>query len=152
MRIKQYALFMLLFSTVGGCSNRGELPKRARLQQRTEFKITLSSGGGFTGMYSGYHLYASGLLEAWQKRAAGGDTLLWMQQVDPERIERIRAQLAASGALDKRYDGAGNMTVIVNYATADTVYRWSWDRGREEPTELAMWYQRTRRYCVENRP
>ena len=103
-------------------------------------------------MYSGYHLYASGLLEAWQKRAVGGDTLLWMQQVDPQRIERIRAQLAASGALDKRYDGAGNMTVIVNYATADTVYRWSWDRGREAPTELAMWYQRTRRYCVENRP
>jgi hypothetical protein len=123
-------LFFIFCIGFVACSNMGDKKSEATAEKASYFKIALSSGGGFTGIYRGY-------------------SLLWQGVVERGEVERIRGELQKSGALDKRFAGAGNMTAVVAYETADTTYRWSWDRTREGPVGLSEWYEKTRAFCAE---
>jgi hypothetical protein len=142
-------LFFIFCIGFVACSNMGDKKSEATAEKASYFKIALSSGGGFTGIYRGYSLYGDGRVEAWQSWAGKGDSLLWQGVVERGEVERIRGELQKSGALDKRFAGAGNMTAVVAYETADTTYRWSWDRTREGPVGLSEWYEKTRAFCAE---
>lgn len=144
-------LVFLLWVGVLACSNTSDRESRSAAEGASNFEIALSSGGGFTGLYRGCRLYADGRVEAWQERG-GGDSLLWQRSVDVELVEKLRGKLLKSGALGRPHNTAGNMTVAIVYATADTSYRWSWDQSKGAPAELAAWYQETRSFCASSAP
>jgi len=145
-------LILFLCTVFFACSHRGESTSEHAVDRVGSYKITLSSGGGFTGLYRGYHLYGDGRIEGWQQRVGKGDSLLWQRSVEVASVERLHGRLLASGALGKRYNKAGNMTAVIAYETADTTYRWSWDQSREAPVELGSWYEEVRALCAENAP
>lgn len=145
-------LLFCLCIVVSACSHRGENKPESNIENVDNYKITLSSGGGFTGLYSGYNLHGDGRVESWQRPLGKGDSLLWQRSLDATTVERLREKLLASGALTKRYDMAGNMTAVVVYETADTTYRWSWNQSGKAPHELAAWYKEVRALCAANAP
>ena len=145
-------IFLCLGIVFFACSHRTESSSELGAESAGDYKITLSSGGGFTGLYSGYHLYGDGRIEAWQQPLGKGDSLLWQRSVEAALVERLHGQLLRSGALAKRYDTAGNMTAIIAYETADTTYRWTWNQSGLAPAELAAWHKEARAFCVENAP
>jgi hypothetical protein len=145
-------LILFLCIVLLACSHRGESQSELAADRVGNYKITLSSGGGFTGLYRGYHLYGDGRVEGWEQRVGKGDSLLWQRSVEVAWVERLHDGLLASGALDMRYNKAGNMTAVIAYETADTTYRWSWDQSREAPVELSAWYEEARAFCAENAP
>jgi len=143
-----------LFFLIGlvACSNTGNKELESAAENASRFKMTLGAGGGFTGLYKGYNLYEDGRVEAWQQRSGRGDSLLWQSVIGAAAVEGIREGLLESGALSKRYDTAGNMTAVVTFDTADTTYRWSWDKTRQGPIELDAWYEETRAFCAQSAP
>ena len=112
----------------------------------TPFQITLSRGGGFTGVVSGYHLHEGGGIEAWSRMPGKGDSVLWSTTVPADSIDYLRDGLERSGALTTIYRRSGNMTTSVAYTTQDTSFSWSW--GSSAPKNLKDWYQQTQRFCV----
>ena len=90
--------FGLLVAAISGCtfsSNTDRSAEQPRLAQ--PFKITISSGGGFTGLYRGFRLYSTGRVERWERFAAGGDSVLWVTAVDPGQIEFWGASSSRAG-------------------------------------------------------
>ena len=88
----------------------------------TPFQITLSRGGGFAGLVSGYHLHEGGGIEAWSRLPGRGDSVLWRTTVPADSIDYLRDGLERSGALTTIYRRSGNMTTSVAYTTQDTSF------------------------------
>ncbi len=124
----------------------------ALAQTDTSYRITLSSGGGFSGFTRGFTLFGSGRIEYWQRARVGQDTLLKSLAVSPAEIARFRNELIQSGALQKEVHSTGNITNRVVFATMDTTYTWMWggEKAAESvPKPLLMWYQSVRKYCEQ---
>ena len=114
------------------------------------FQISLSRGGGFTGLVRGYRLHANGQVEAWQSRPGQPAKVTWQQQVDITRVRAVQEDLEATGVLGAVHSNTGNMTTRVTYDLPDTIYSWSWTG--DPPAELAAWYSETRQWCAALAP
>lgn len=118
--------------------------------QGKTFKITISAGGGFTGLVKGFKLYSSGKVEHWQRFPAQNDSILWSHKVNANQIAEFKQQLEQSGMLRKTIRETGNMTTIVTFETPDSNYTWSW-RGvgaqGNIPKELKIWSESVREFC-----
>ena len=122
---------------------------RAGTAAGKEFKISLSTGGGFTGLTRGYHLYADGRVEAWRRFASRKDTILAVVQADPSRLRLFQRRLEQSGLLQKTYRETGNMTTRLTYNLADTTYTWSWSgAGNGLAPEIKDWFVEVHNFCI----
>ena len=111
------------------------------------FQISISTGGGFTGLSTGYTLSHDGRVEHWQRFAGGEYTALWSQQSSAAKVGAFRMQLESLGMLGKQIQQSGNMTTTVTLALPDTTYNWYW--GLLEKTELTGWAQDVEMFCQE---
>jgi len=129
--------------------------KRASEQTVSEapgpsFTLMVSTGGGFTGLTTGYRLYQDGRIDYWQRFPAGRDSVLWSKKVDSAKIVGFRQALEASGALGKSIQHSGNMTTTVTLQLPDTTYAWYW--SQEEKTVLSRWVADVHRFCQNITP
>lgn len=65
-------------------------------------------------------------------------------------IQQFKKQLEESGALEKEYAETGNMTVGIEYATAEKRFVWTWKKTGAEndvPEPLQEWYQQALTFC-----
>ncbi len=111
------------------------------------FRISISTGGGFTGLSTGYTLSYDGRVEHWQRFAGGEYTVLWSEQSSAAKIGAFRMQLESLGMLGKQIRQSGNMTTTVKLALPDTTYSWYW--GQLEKTELTDWAQDVESFCQQ---
>ncbi len=120
-------------------------------QSLNAFKISVATGGGFTGLVRGFYLHSDGKVEAWRRFPAQPDSILWAVQADPEKIAEFARQLEGTGALKIAYETTGNMTTRIVYSLPDTSYAWSWSNASDAPAELKEWYGKVRQFCRELR-
>ena len=111
------------------------------------FEISIATGGGFTGLSTGYTLSHDGRVEHWQRFAGGEHTTLWSQQSSAGKIMAFKMQLDDLGMLGKQIQESGNMTTMVTLALPDTTYTWYW--GQLKKTELTGWAQDVESFCQE---
>ena len=111
------------------------------------FQISISTGGGFTGLSTGYMLSHDGRVEHWQRFAGGEDTALWSQQSSATKIMAFKMQLDDLGMLGKQIQESGNMTTMVTLELPDTTYTWYW--GQHKKTELTGWAQDVESFCQQ---
>lgn len=113
------------------------------------FRLTLAQGGGFTGLYTGYHLHADGRIERWQQLPGGIESVTWQAVADEAEVRQAAAQLR-SAAGDWRGDGGGNVTCTATLVQGDSTSHWSWP-GPEPPAgappAFRDWLRRTRALC-----
>ena len=113
------------------------------------FRMILSSGGGFAGLYSGCTLASDGTVIHWQ-RLRGRDTTLATAAGSTGFIRSLYGKLEASGALSLHENGSGNMTTRVELKAADSAYSWSWPgsgSNGETPPALKAWFLEADAYC-----
>lgn len=117
----------------------------------SDFEITIASGGGVTGLYSGYTLFSDGRVDHWKRFPGKEQTIVWTTKEEPGRIDTLRNQLVRSGMLGKTHQETGNMTVSASYRVADSDYTWSWDANDADdlPAELERWYAAVKEFCDE---
>jgi hypothetical protein len=96
--MKNPILLLAACVVAAGCQKQSA--KVTSTPDRT-FKISVGSGGGFTGAYEGCTLSSDGVVRLWSRRgAAAEDTTLGMSQGSVEKAKGFEARLRGSGALD----------------------------------------------------
>jgi len=126
------------------CQNKST-EKTMKTTVVTPFKMTVSTGGGVTGLTSGYSLSSDGVIEHWQHFRAGTDSVLWSEKTNVSRILFFRKQLEEIGVLKKNIQQRGNMTTTVKLALPDTTYTWYWNASGK--SDLSRWVKDVQRFC-----
>jgi len=129
-------------------SKRQVMSKAAMAKSNDFIEISLSSGGGYTGMYDGFTMFPDGRVTCWQRKPAGGESILWNTKVAQTKTARFAAQLLAIDALNKPLKKSGNALTIVSITTADSTSTWSWNTMKNDaPPELVQWYKGAAKFC-----
>ena len=114
------------------------------------FTLTIASGGGFTGLYSGCALQSDGTVTFWQRIGARPDSILAKAAGSPAEIQGLLDRLRLGGALASTLRESGNMTTVVKLEIADSVRTWSWaGSGVDDktPEPFMTWYPEAQAYC-----
>ena len=122
---------------------------------QNQFKISLASSGGFTGMFKGFSLYADGTVEHWLRYPSQKDSVLWTTTAEQDEIKSFQRRLQQSGILQETLQGTGNMTTMVGYEAPDSSYVWSWSGvGVPDniPNVFKEWYQSVQEFCKSQKP
>jgi hypothetical protein len=112
------------------------------------FSITLSSGGGFAGIYQGYTLLSTGEIKAWSGRDEGPRTDLWTRKADADTLAAFARAL--DGYLGTDSGQAGNMTMRIEYASSRGSHQWTMAGASlppDAPEPFRTWYPRMETYC-----
>lgn len=126
-------------------------PQHATSEQN-QFKISLAIGGGFTGMFKGFTLYADGRVEHWLRYPTQKDSVLWTTTVERDEIKSFQRRLQQSGILQQTLQGTGNMTTMVIYEVPDSSYVWSWSGvgvSDNISSVFKEWYQSVKEFCEQ---
>jgi hypothetical protein len=103
------------------------------------FSISIMTGGGFTGRYSGCTFYSNGIARTWQSMGSGGDSTLAQKSGFVPEILVLRKKLDESVLSLGIQREVGNMTTVVKLDLGDTVKTWSWPgTGVNEKTPEAL--------------
>ena len=105
----------------------------------SEFRLSLSRGGGVTGAVRGCDFVPNGRVRAWKKWASGRVESLWTRALPPLVVEQRVAALASLAPVDE----PGNFSYRVVLERPDTIRVWTW--AAHDP--LTEWYRNTRALC-----
>ena len=101
--------------------------------------LSVSRGGGITGLVTGCDLQPQGQIRRWKKSASGRVDSLQSLSVSPQSIEQQVKQLKSFSPLQDR----GNITYRAELLLGDSTYVWSWTSDQQ----LTTWYTDTRNLC-----
>jgi len=152
VKVTAFCVALAFMACSHGSHDKRELQTQSRPQQvlskSVAFEtISLSGGGGFTGMHEGFTIFPDGRVEGWSKSVGGKRTVFGKGKISAGRASALAAELRASGALSQTCLKTGNYTMIVHFAAADSTYKWSWSRSEDAPGGLAAWYKSTYEMC-----
>jgi hypothetical protein len=119
------------------------------------FTLTVGSGGGFAGLYSGCILRSDGGVAFWRRMGAKPDSVTGEAKGSAAEIQGLLEQLKIAGALTLDHKHSGNLTALVRLQLGDSLYSWSWpDSDDEIPAPFQAWYPKAQAYCagLESRP
>ena len=123
----------------------------APLKDARFFSISISSGGGFTGLVRGYRLQSEGQVVAFERRTAKDESILWTRSIDAGTMHSFAQKLLATGLLDQRAQEYGNVTSRIVYQSSDSTFVWTWSGSEPKPSAVAGWYREVMRYCFRPR-
>jgi hypothetical protein len=111
------------------------------------FSISISSGGGFSGLVRGYRLQSDGKIVAFERRSATGESNLWSRSIDAGTMRSFAQKLLATGLLGQTSREYGNITSRIVYESSDSTFVWTWSGSEPTPVLVAAWYRDTMRFC-----
>ena len=113
------------------------------------FEISISTGGGFTGLYQGFTLHSDGKIEQWQQDRAGKVKILKSRQGDAKEFVKFRKELERDDIFKLKLTQTGNMTTKIVYQKGDSTFVWIWQAGGEIPPQMQKWYDSIRIFCKQ---
>ena len=113
------------------------------------FQISISTGGGFTGLYQGFTLHSDGKIEQWQKDRASEVKILKSRQVDVKEFVKFSKELERDDIFKIKLTQTGNMTTKIVYQKGDSTFVWTWQAGGEIPPQMQKWYDSIRIFCKQ---
>lgn len=122
-------------------------PARADTGIPESFRVTLSSGGGFAGLYQGYILSPDSV-RAFRQRGAAPPEELWARSADPDSLRAFVRDLRAYSG--DQAGESGNMTTRIVLADSAGERTWSMagmPAQADAPGPFKSWYSRAEAYC-----
>lgn len=113
------------------------------------FAITISSGGGFTGLVRGYRLDSEGRVSSFERRA-NNERIVWNTSTDAATVRAFGQKLLAIGPLAP--ETTGNMTSRIVYESEDSILIWTWSGSDPAFPALTEWYLKLTQYCASFDP
>lgn len=134
-----YSIVLLVATIAAGCAS-------TTTSSRIE-RITIGSGGGFSGMQSGYRLERSGIVEEWDMQS--GSMHIRATAKFPASIVRRFFVHAEELKLDTlTIDQPGNMTWWLETTSGNSSKRLRWSDRTRIPPELAAFDSELRTFCT----
>ncbi len=139
MKISAFIIILLSAVLVLNCKNHKSVSKNegtvGTAQVPEDLKIVLGSGGGFTGRWQGYTIYADGTLESWEGRWAEQNPVILEKKLSKNEVYEIWAEIEALEFFDNKTKETGNKTSIFEVSTGSQKNRVTWVSGVEGRTE-----------------
>jgi hypothetical protein len=126
-----YLLSLLLL----GCSHTQDISN--------SFNVTLSSGGGFTGMYSGYHIDTSGTISRWEGRTFNFASLNPVGNVTSDKLKQMNTKIIELEIMNVQYKKSGNISSSISISTNNFQHTVSWvgiEPERDVPEKIKEFY------------
>lgn len=129
------------FTVLVGCST---FITSARIET-----ITLGSGGGFTGMRTGYRIERSGLVEEWDM-LRDSVRLRATVKIPASRVREYFARAEALRLDTLHFDKPGNISFWLEIRTNAAITRLRWSSDTHLPHEIAAFYRDLLSLCQEH--
>ncbi|MBL0175973.1 MAG: hypothetical protein IPP94_12040 [Ignavibacteria bacterium] len=129
-------LFLILGTGVagGGCGTCKD--SAANDAGGTPFIIDLSSGGGFSGMHSGFTIKSDGSVLYWQGMYGRREDVRPLGSMDAGEIRRLKALIDEQKLASVRHRETGNMTTSLSVAEGELLYTISWPGMTEDASDI----------------
>lgn len=110
--------------------------------------ITIGSGGGISGAYSGWRIKRTGEVTAWRRMTpAGKDSDYARSMTSPDSVEFFFRYLDEIRFGDLKYEKIGNMSFYVERSLPN-VHRLTWEDNPEGgPPEISVFYRLVMMYA-----
>ena len=105
------------------------------------FYLSVSRGGGITGLVTGCDFNAAGRVRKWRASALGATDSLGSHMLSVASIRERLAELTALPSPDR----PGNLTYRVVLTQPDETRVWTWSTN----PSLTEWYRATRKLCAD---
>jgi hypothetical protein len=120
-RILIPAAILLIAVVLPAC---GSCKRTAQPYPRTE--IHYSSGGGVSGMSSGYSILPDGSVTRWSGRSAVPDQETIIGRLGEEDYQALMSDIEAAGFAGLRQQETGNMTTSLRIVRDDESFTFTW--------------------------
>ena len=140
--LSSLARWLWLLALVSSCAS----------QDTRSFSISISSGGGFSGLVRGYRLQSDGEVVAFERRTAKDEAIRWTRSIDAGTVRSFAEKLLATGLLEQGAREYGNITSRIVYQMSDSTYVWTWSGSEPKPSAAAAWYRDVMRFCSALEP
>ncbi len=135
----------LLALLAGCCTNQGAT--RPLTDRDT---ITVGSGGGITGAYSGYRLDGDGAVYAWTRMPGGADSTRFLFTLSPDTTRMVFRRLDTMEFDTIEFSHPGNITYYVERRVDSTSHTVRWSRGDDRvPEPVRTFYNETVRMIID---
>jgi hypothetical protein len=116
-------LILITLSAAVGCCSCRDAAGKAQLHRTV---IHYSSGGGFSGMSSGYSILADGGVVRWKGHGHQREDTTRLGVIESEDLHRMHAAIYALDPASIRQQEPGNMTTALEIVSDDVVYTYTW--------------------------
>jgi|GEM_PF-1596159 len=114
------AMFAIILASCCSCNN---IP--------VNFTVEIGSGGGFTGMWSGFTLEANGQVKSWNGKMQGENPKEY-QALKNDKMRQIHGKIKSSKILDLHLQEPGNMTKYLKITLDGKQNILLWDYSRND--------------------
>ncbi|MDI6804792.1 MAG: hypothetical protein QME58_13295 [Bacteroidota bacterium] len=140
--MKNFTLIVLVILSLHilGCSHTQNLSSR--------FNVTLTSGGGFTGMYNGYYIDTLGEISRWEGRTYNLASLKPGGKLTPDKLKEMNTKITELELLNVQYNKSGNISSSISISTNISKHTVSWvgvEPEEEVPEKIKEFY-----YYIKN--
>ena len=108
------------------CASQRDVSEDKQLPENLE--IQFGSGGGFTGLWTGYTIRGDGTVLKWQGRAAGQNAQK-RKEISREAVHELWSALQANSFQTLSTSEEGNMTLFIRIQTKDVDKSISWPQS-----------------------
>jgi hypothetical protein len=106
--------------------------------------VSLGSGGGITGTYSGYRLVGNGELWFWVTDIRGRDSSALLATLGADTTNYLIARLRFIGFTSIDFNAPGNLTRVLSLSSPDATNTVRWgDLTQKAPDEVVRYFDET---------
>lgn len=139
--------FFALFIFFAGCNSQSDHEIILKHTESNELQlITFGSGGGFTGLWTGYQILADGTVNQWQGELSDSTSYEFFTKLSPSKLEQIKNVLTDPIVESTKENDPGNFSYLLKLPNQETVV---WNNSTKNSDGLATILE-TLRSIVEN--
>ena len=144
--------FSLLF--ISGCGAMQQNLPKMRMQSLEKNAIVIGSGGGFSGLYTGYVITHGGDVFSWRSATGSPDSLELLFHAAPDSVNFFFRYLDEIGFNDLTFNSSGNMNSSIERISPDSKHRlqWAQDGGVSAPPEVSAFFKLAGNYARRHSP
>jgi hypothetical protein len=109
-----------------GCGSSKEQSLKQTTELPSSYNIVIGSGGGFTGMYSGYYIDTLGNISKWDGRVFSDKNLKYISTLNSEQLIKISKLVADKNVLNTSYNKLGNVSSSIQIIFKNLSHSISW--------------------------
>ncbi|MFZ1731887.1 MAG: hypothetical protein WBQ23_13290 [Bacteroidota bacterium] len=112
--------------------------------------IHYSSGGGFSGMSSGYSILADGEVTRWTGHGGSREKSTTIGKIESKKYRELLSKIYRENPANIRQQETGNMTTSLEVVSDDVVYVYTWPGIHGDDTTVPSAVRKLRDIVWEN--
>ena len=131
-------LFIFLLSIIWNCSPSTREEIKVNTGKEEQILITMGSGGGFTGLWTGYQILTNGTVNQWQGEITDSTTYTFYANLTNSKLDQIKSVLNDPLFSDTKLNDPGNYSYLFKTPDNDEII---WNNQSKDAQNLTTLYE-----------